>query len=239
MEDELQETLIKLKRSNSELEQFAYVASHDLQEPLRMISSFLQLLQMRYSGQLDSDADEFINFAVEGAKRMQNLIQDLLAYSRVTTKGNEFKDIKMEEALEQALVNLKMSIEENNANITHDPLPIITADYSQMIQLLQNLIGNSIKYRSDKIPEIHISAQEKDNDWIFSVEDNGIGIDPQYSDQVFQIFKRLHTNEEYKGTGIGLAITKRIIERHNGNIWVESEPGKGSTFHFTIPETIE
>jgi light-regulated signal transduction histidine kinase (bacteriophytochrome) len=130
MEDELQETLIKLKRSNSELEQFAYVASHDLQEPLRMISSFLQLLQMRYSGQLDSDADEFINFAVEGAKRMQNLIQDLLAYSRVTTKGNEFKDIKMEEALEQALVNLKMSIEENNANITHDPLPIITADYS-------------------------------------------------------------------------------------------------------------
>ncbi len=235
MEDELQETLIKLKRSNSELEQFAYVASHDLQEPLRMISSFLQLLQMRYSGQLDSDADEFINFAVEGAKRMQNLIQDLLAYSRVTTKGNEFKDIKMEEALEQALVNLKMSIEENNANITHDPLPIITADYSQMIQLLQNLIGNSIKYRSDKIPEIHISAQEKDNDWIFSVEDNGIGIDPQYSDQVFQIFKRLHTNEEYKGTGIGLAITKRIIERHSGRIWVESELGKGSKFYFTIP----
>jgi light-regulated signal transduction histidine kinase (bacteriophytochrome) len=217
------------------LEQFAYVASHDLQEPLRMISSFLQLLQMRYSGQLDSDADEFINFAVEGAKRMQNLIQDLLAYSRVTTKGNEFKDIKMEEALEQALVNLKMSIEENNANITHDPLPIITADYSQMIQLLQNLIGNSIKYRSDKIPEIHISAQEKDNDWIFSVEDNGIGIDPQYSDQVFQIFKRLHTNEEYKGTGIGLAITKRIIERHSGRIWVESELGKGSKFYFTIP----
>jgi light-regulated signal transduction histidine kinase (bacteriophytochrome) len=235
MEDELQETLIKLKRSNSELEQFAYVASHDLQEPLRIISSFLQLLQMRYSGQLDSDADEFINFAVEGAKRMQNLIQDLLAYSRVTTKGNEFKDIKMEEALEQALVNLKMSIEENNANITHDPLPIITADYSQMIQLLQNLIGNSIKYRSDKIPEIHISAQEKDNDWIFSVEDNGIGIDPQYSDQVFQIFKRLHTNEEYKGTGIGLAITKRIIERHSGRIWVESELGKGSKFYFTIP----
>ena len=235
MEDELQETLIKLKRSNSELEQFAYVASHDLQEPLRMISSFLQLLQMRYSGQLDSDADEFINFAVEGAKRMQNLIQDLLAYSRVTTKGNEFKDIKMEEALEQALVNLKMSIEENNANITHDPLPIITADYSQIIQLLQNLIGNSIKYRSDKIPEIHISAQEKDNDWIFSVEDNGIGIDPQYSDQVFQIFKRLHTNEEYKGTGIGLAITKRIIERHSGRIWVESELGKGSKFYFTIP----
>jgi chemotaxis family two-component system sensor kinase Cph1 len=141
----------------------------------------------------------------------------------------------MEEALEQALVNLKMSIEENNANITHDPLPIITADYSQMIQLLQNLIGNSIKYRSDKIPEIHISAQEKDNDWIFSVEDNGIGIDPQYSDQVFQIFKRLHTNEEYKGTGIGLAITKRIIERHSGRIWVESELGKGSKFYFTIP----
>ena len=236
MEDELQETLIKLKRSNSELEQFAYVASHDLQEPLRMISSFLQLLQMRYSGQLDSDADEFINFAVEGAKRMQNLIQDLLAYSRVTTKGNEFKNIKMEEALEQALVNLKISIEENNAIITHDSLPIITADYSQMIQLLQNLIGNSIKYRSDKNPEIHISAQEKDTHWIFSVEDNGIGIDSKYSDQVFQIFKRLHTNEEYKGTGIGLAITKRIIERHNGRIWVESELSKGSKFYFTIPK---
>ena len=235
MEDELQETLIKLKRSNSELEQFAYVASHDLQEPLRMISSFLQLLQMRYSGQLDSDADEFINFAVDGAKRMQELIQDLLAYSRVTTKGNEFKDIKMEEALEQALMNLKISIEENNAIITHDSLPIISADYSQMIQLLQNLIGNSIKYRSDKTPKIHISAQEKDNQWIFSVEDNGIGIDSQYSDQVFQIFKRLHTNDEYKGTGIGLAITKRIIERHSGRIWVESELGKGSKFYFTIP----
>lgn len=235
MEDELKNTMKKLQKSNLELEQFAYVASHDLQEPLRMITSFLQLLQRRYEGQLDSNADEFIEFAVDGATRMQNLIQDLLAYSRVTTKGKEFKNLKMEEPLEKALMNLKISIEENKAQITNDPLPIITADYYQMIQLLQNLIGNAIKYRSEKTPQIHISAQKEDNHWLFNIKDNGIGIDLQYADRIFMIFKRLHTIEEYQGTGIGLAITKKIVERHGGKIWVESEPEKGSTFYFTLP----
>ncbi len=235
MEDEFKETMKKLQKSNSELEQFAYVASHDLQEPLRMITSFLQLLQRRYKGQLDSDADEFIEFAVDGSTRMQKLIQDLLAYSRVTTKGREFKDLKMEEPLEQALMNLKLSMEENKAQITCEPLPVITADYYQMIQLLQNLIGNAIKYRCEKTPQIHISAQKEDNRWLFGIKDNGIGIDPQYADRIFMIFKRLHNIGEYQGTGIGLAISKRIVERHGGKIWVESEPEKGSTFYFTIP----
>lgn len=234
-EEELKEAMKKLQKSNLDLEQFAYVASHDLQEPLRMIRSFLQLLQRRYGGQLDSDADEFIEFAVDGARRMQGLINDLLEYSRVTTTGKEFNNIKMEESLEKALINLSVSTEENNASITHDSLPIIYGDYSQMIELLQNLIGNAIKYHSEKTLHIHISAQKEDKQWLFSIKDNGIGIDSQYADQIFMIFRRLHTNEEYKGTGIGLAITKRIVERHGGKIWVESEPGKGTTFYFTLP----
>jgi len=234
-EEELKEAMKKLQKSNLDLEQFAYVASHDLQEPLRMIRSFLQLLQRRYGGQLDSDADEFIEFAVDGARRMQGLINDLLEYSRVTTTGKEFNNIKMEKSLEKALINLNVSIEENNASITHDSLPIIYGDYSQIIELLQNLIGNAIKYHSEKTLHIHISAQKEDKQWLFSIKDNGIGIDSQYTDQIFMIFRRLHTNEEYKGTGIGLAITKRIVERHGGKIWVESEPGKGTTFYFTLP----
>ena len=237
IENELNKTLKNLQRSNSELEKFAYVASHDLQEPLRMISSFLQLLQRRYIGQLDSDADEFIEFAVDGAKRMQELIQDLLEYSRVTTKGKEFKEIKMDETLDKVLMDLKMSIDENNVNITQDPLPIVNADDSQMVQLLQNLIGNAIKYRSEENPQIHISAEKEDSYWLFGVKDNGIGIDSKYAERVFTIFQRLHSNEEYDGTGIGLAISKSIVERHGGNIWIESEPDKGSTFYFTIPET--
>lgn len=234
MEKELKETLKKLRRSNAELEQFAYVASHDLQEPLRMISSFLQLLKRRYEDQLDSDAHEFIDFAVDGAVRMQDLITDLLVYSRVTTKGKEFKDVKMEEVLDQVRMNLKLSIEENETVITHDPLPVITADYPQMVQLLQNLIGNAIKYRSEENPRIHVTAQTG-NHWLFAVEDNGIGMDLKYADRIFMIFKRLHTTDQYEGTGIGLAITKRIVERHGGHIWVESELGAGSTFYFTIP----
>jgi PAS domain S-box-containing protein len=237
IENELNKTLKNLQRSNSELEKFAYVASHDLQEPLRMISSFLQLLKRRYVGQLDSDADEFIEFAVDGAKRMQELIQDLLEYSRVTTKGKEFKDIKMDETLNKVLIDLKTSIDENNVNITQDPLPIVNADDSQMVQLLQNLIGNAIKYRSEENPQIHISAEKEDRYWLFGVKDNGIGIDSKYAERVFTIFQRLHSNEEYDGTGIGLAISKSIVERHGGNIWIESEPDKGSTFYFTIPET--
>ena len=235
IENELNKTLKNLQKSNSELEQFAYVASHDLQEPLRMVSSFVQLLQRRYVGQLDSDADEFIGFAVDGAKRMQELIQDLLEYSRVTTKGKDFREIEMEETLDKVLMDLKMSIDENNVDITQDHLPIVIADDLQMIQLFQNLIGNAIKYRSEKNPKIHISAEKENKHWLFGVKDNGIGIDSKHAERIFTIFQRLHSNGEYEGTGIGLAISKSIVERHGGNIWIESEPDKGSTFYFTIP----
>lgn len=234
-EEKLKKALTDLKRSNKELQQFAYIASHDLQEPLRMISSFLQLLQRRYEGKLDSDADEFINFAVDGAARMQELINDLLAYSRVNRKTDEFKNVDMEKVLDEVLAYHKLSIDENNVYITRDPLPGVNADYSQMVQVFQNLVGNAIKYRGKKSPQIHISAQKEDEKWLFGVEDNGIGINPKYFKRVFQIFKRLHTNNEYSGTGIGLAITKRIIERHGGDIWVDSELGNGSKFYFTLP----
>ncbi len=236
-QEELINAMKKIQKSNHDLEQFAYVASHDLQEPLRMISSFLQLLQRRYEGKLDSDADEFIGYAVDGAQRMQDLINDLLEFSRVTTKGKKFEAVNMEEPLENALTNLKLYIEENDASIIpNDSLPTVSGDYSQMTQLFQNLIGNAIKYRSSEPPKIHISATNEDNNWLFSIKDNGLGIDPQYTDIVFKIFRRLHTNSEYEGTGVGLAITKRIIERHKGQIWVESEPGNGSTFYFTLPK---
>lgn len=235
MEVKLRKTLKNLKRSNAELEQFAYVASHDLQEPLRMISSFLQLLQRRYSGQLDSDADDFIEFAVDGASRMHELIEDLLAYSRIMTQGKEFAEVDMEDVLESVLINYKINIDENDANITHEDLPVVSADRSQMIQLMQNIIGNAIKYRSQDSPEVHVSADKEMDHWIFRIKDNGIGVDPKYHERIFKIFKRLHTNEEYKGTGIGLAITKRIIERHGGQIWIDSTLGEGSTFLFTIP----
>jgi signal transduction histidine kinase len=235
-EEELLDAMKKLRKSNHDLEQFAYVASHDLQEPLRMVSSFLQLLQRRYEGQLDSDADQFIDYAVDGAKRMKMLINDLLEYSRITTKGKEFKYVNMEEPLQNALINLRLSIEENNAKVIPiNSLPTIYGDYSQMTQLFQNLIGNAIKYRSNKSPQIYISAANNDDNWLFSVKDNGLGIDPKQADNIFKIFSRLHAINDYEGTGIGLAITKKIIERHNGQIWVESEPGNGSTFYFTIP----
>ena len=234
-EQELLDAMKKLQKSNSDLEQFAYVASHDLQEPLRMVSSFLQLLQRRYEGQLDTDADEFIEYAVDGAKRMHNLINDLLEFSRITSKGKEFEYVNMQEPLENALSNLKLVMEENNVNVVPDDmLPTINCDYSQMTILFQNLIGNAIKYRTEETPYIQISATNDDNNWLFSIKDNGLGIDPKQSDNIFKIFRRLHSNEEYKGA-IGLAITKRIIERHEGNIWVDSKPGKGSTFYFTLP----
>ncbi len=237
-EDELKITLNELKRSNQELEQFAYVASHDLQEPLRMISSFTQLLERKYKDKLDTEALEYINFTVDGAKRMQLLINDLLAFSRVNTKGEEFKELDLEKVLDEVLFNLEIVIEENQAIITNDHLPRICADHGQMIQLFQNLLGNALKYRSQNIPQIHISARKIDKEWMFSVKDNGIGIDPQYNEQIFQIFRRLHTHDEYEGTGIGLAITKKIIQRHKGRIWVESELGKGSNFYFTIPHIL-
>ncbi len=233
-EENLKETLEELRKSNAELEQFAYVASHDLQEPLRMITSFLQLLSQRYEGKLDSDADEFIGFAVDGASRMQELINDLLIYSRVSRKAKKFENINTESALIQAIFNLKVYLEEKNANITYDKLPVVYGDYNQFVQLFQNFIANSIKY-SINDPVIHISAEKKEQYWIFHVNDNGMGIDPKHHDRIFRIFQRLHRMGDYDGTGIGLAICKRIVERHGGDIWVDSELGNGATFYFKIP----
>jgi len=225
----------ELNRSNVELGQFAYIASHDLQEPLRMVASYTQLLSRRYKGKLDSDADEFIAFAVDGASRMQKLIQDLLAYSRVGTKGQEMIEVSSEEALDQALKNLRGSIEESGALVTHDLLPKVMADEMQLIQLFQNLVGNAIKYQSPGVPKVHISAAKNGGPkWTFSVKDNGLGIDPQYFDRIFGMFQRLHKREEFAGTGIGLAICKKIVERHGGSISVASEPGHGSTFSFAL-----
>jgi len=227
-----------LKRSNAELQQFAYVASHDLQEPLRTVSSFTQLIERRYHGKLDEDADEFIEYIVEAAQRMQQMILDLLEFSRVVTKGGEFKEVDTNEALDTALFYLKGLIEECNVEITRDYLPKLVADKSQFTKVFQNLISNSIKFsKPNEPPKIHISSRKEENrdEYIFCVQDNGIGMEPQYAERIFTIFQRLHTLDEYKGTGIGLSIVKRIIERHGGRIWVESELGEGSTFYFTIP----
>jgi len=231
----LAEKAQELARSNVELEQFAYVASHDLQEPLRMVSSYTQLLARRYKGKLGSDAEEFITYAVDGATRMQRLIQDLLAYSRVGTKGREFVPADCEVLLDRVLGDLKVAIEESGAMVTHDPLPIVRADETQIAQLMQNLIGNAIKFRNQEPPLVHVSSKRNGKAWIFSIRDNGIGIDPQYAERIFVIFQRLHKREEYPGTGIGLAVCKKIVERHGGRIWVESNSEKGATFYFTLP----
>jgi|GEM_PF-2129038 len=236
-QNSLVELVNKLKTSNKELEQFAYVASHDLQEPLRMVASFTQLLERRYKNNLDDDADDYIGFIVEGAQRMKDLIDDLLAFSRLNTEVRKFEPILIEVALDDVIFNLKSSIEENNAIITYDSLPTINGDPSQIRQLFQNLISNAIKFHGDATPEIHISARELDEEWLFGVMDNGIGIKPNHQEQIFSIFKRLHTRKDYEGTGIGLAICKRIVERHGGKIWVESEESVGSTFYLTIPNS--
>jgi len=231
----LKQAVEALELSNRDLEQFAYVASHDLQEPLRMVASFTQLLAKRYQGKLDKDADEFIAYIVAGAERMQVLINDLLTYSRVDTRGESFEPIDSEAAFDQAIANLRVAIEKGEAVITHNPLPPLIADNSQIVQLFQNLLGNAIKFHGKEPPRIHVSARQENNEWVFSFRDNGIGIAPEYFDRVFVIFQRLHSREEYPGTGTGLAICKRIVERHGGRIWVESELNKGSTFYFAIP----
>ncbi|MFB2923957.1 ATP-binding protein [Aerosakkonema funiforme] len=233
--DELAQLAHDLERSNAELKKFAYVASHDLQEPLNQVANYVQLLEMRYEEELDEDAKEFITFAVEGVSLMQTLIDDVLAYSKVDMQGIEFELTEVETALDRALSNLRKRITESKAAITHDALPTVMADGTQLMQLFQNLIGNAIKFRSDKAPEIHIGTQRLEDGWLFSVRDNGIGIDPQFSDRIFTIFQRLHTRDEYPGTGMGLAICKKIIECHRGRIWVESQLGQGATFYFTIP----
>jgi PAS domain S-box-containing protein len=227
----------ELKRSNDELQQFAYVASHDLQEPLRMVASYTQLLASRYKGRLDADADEFIAYAVDGSNRMQRLIQDLLAYSRAGTNGKAVREISSENALKAAVRNLQAVVEESGAIVTHDSLPAITTNDAQLIQVFQNLVGNAIKYHGPEAPRVHVSAGKNGGrEWVFSVQDNGLGIDHQYFDRIFVLFQRLHGREEFSGTGIGLAICKKIVERQGGRIWVESQPERGSTFHFALPE---
>ena len=231
---ELEHKTRELTRSNEELQQFAYVASHDLQEPLRMISSYTQLLGRRYGDRLDGDAKEFMAYIVDGAARMKQLIEDLLAYSRVGTRAREFQEVDSGASLARALSNLRASQEASGAVITHDPMPHVLADGAQLAQIFQNLIGNAIKFRGAEPPRIHVGAQTTDTVCVFTVKDNGIGLDTQYAERIFMMFQRLHNKTEYPGTGIGLAIVKKIVERHGGRIWVESEPGKGAQFGFTI-----
>lgn len=233
---ELKRVETELRRSNAELEQFAYVASHDLQEPLRAVAGMVQLLSQRYKGQLDDRADEYITHAVEASGRMQNLINDLLDYSRLDRFGRPFEPTAVEKSLQTVLANLQMAIQDSQAQISHDPLPTVMADPSQLGRVLQNLIGNALKFRGEAAPHIHVSVAKEAQAWRFSVSDNGIGIEPQYFERIFLVFQRLHTRREYPGTGIGLSLCKKIIERHGGRIWVESQPGQGATFYFTIPK---
>jgi PAS domain S-box-containing protein len=236
-EEHLADTVAELKRSNDELEQFAYIASHDLQEPLRMVASYTQLLAERYKGRLDADADDFIAYAVDGSRRMQQLILDLLAYSRAGANVGELGTISSERALESALVNLQGAIVESGAAVTHDALPDITMDDQQLTQILQNLIGNAVKYRGAEFPRVHVSCVTNDpKEWVFSVRDNGLGIESQYFEKIFVLFQRLHGREEFEGTGIGLSICRKMLERIGGRVWVESQLQKGSTFSFSIPK---
>jgi len=233
--DALAEKADALRKSNAELEQIAFVSSHDLQEPLRRLCLHSQLLSNRYKGRLDQDADDYIERIVEGAKRMQTLIKDLLIYYSVGTETKPLKPTDCEAVLTTALVSLQGAIRESGVNVTHDLLPKVMGDESQLGQLFQYLIDNGIKFRNGGAPQIHVSCKMEGEKWLFSLKDNGIGIEPQYAERIFIIFQRLHSQKEYPGTGIGLAVSKKIVERHGGRIWVESEPGKGATFYFTVP----
>jgi light-regulated signal transduction histidine kinase (bacteriophytochrome) len=235
LRDENRRTQEELARSNRDLEQFAYVASHDLQEPLRMVATYTQLLAERYQGKLDENADKYIHYAVEGALRMQTLVKDLLAFSRVGRKQEAPRETDCNLAVRDAIANLQSLIQETGARIDYEDLPVLVADPSELLQLFQNLIGNAIKFRGAEPPEIRITARKEKKEWLVSIKDNGIGIEPHHAEDVFVIFKRLHTREEYPGSGIGLAICKKIVEHNQGHIWVESQPGMGSTFQFTWP----
>ncbi|MGX2039278.1 sensor histidine kinase [Methylocaldum sp. MU1018] len=234
-EEQLAAQAQELARSNAELQEFAYVASHDLQEPLRAVAGCVEIIRRRYQGKLDARADQVITHTVEGAARMQNLINDLLAYSRIGSRDHPFEPTDCREILNAALANLAVPIGESGATVTHDDLPTILADSGQLLQLFQNLISNAVKFRGDRPPSIHIGAKKQNGEWVFSARDNGIGIDPLYFERIFRIFQRLHARNDYPGTGIGLAICKRVVERHGGRIWVESELGRGATFFFTFP----
>ena len=234
---ETEEYSKKLEQSNAELQQFAYVASHDLQEPLRMVTAYLSLLDRKYKGELDAQAKEYIDHAVDGGARMRRLIDDLLAYSRVGTTAKPPAPVDMKEVVEGTIKMLQTSIDESKADIYIEPMPTITADGPQMLQVMQNLIANAVKFHGHERPMVHISAKEGAKEWIFSIKDNGIGLNVEYADKIFQMFQRLHNQDQYPGTGVGLAITKKIVERHGGRIWVESEEGKGATFYFTIPKS--
>ncbi len=238
LEEKVRDRTKELEQSNKDLQQFAYVAAHDLREPLRMISSFLQLLERKYDDKLDNEANEFIEFAVTGAQRLDFMINDLLEYSRVVNKKREFSNVSINNVLEQTILNLKSSIDFNNAEITYNQLPTIVGDDQLMILLFQNLISNSIKYRGEEIPKINISAVKEFNQYLFTVKDNGIGMSTEHLGRIFTIFQQLHNKDEYEGTGIGLAIVQKIVHQHGGGIWVDSELGKGSTFYFTIPKNI-
>jgi light-regulated signal transduction histidine kinase (bacteriophytochrome) len=234
LEAESKRYSLDLAKSNQDLQQFAYIASHDLQEPLRMIASYLQMIEKRYKNKLDKDADDFINFAVDGAVRMQDMINGLLLFSRVESRGKPFESVDTEAILKDVLANLEVAISENKAVVTHDYLPSVMVDHSQLILVFQNLIVNAIKFHGEEAPRIHISAEKKEKEWVFSVKDNGLGIDPQYNDKVFVLFQRLG-GDKYPGIGLGLTVCKRIVERHDGHIWFESKLGKGVTFYFMVP----
>ena len=233
--DQLDEQTRDLERSNAELEQFAYVASHDLQEPLRKVASFCQLLEQRYRGQLDERADQYIDFAVDGAKRMQQLINDLLAFSRVGRSGNELQPVALDEIARRALADLDAVRVDARATVDVGDLPTVLGEPSLLTVLFQNLIGNAIKFRSEQPPEVRLTAERDGDGWLITCSDNGIGIDPEYAERVFVIFQRLHAKDEYAGTGIGLAMCRKIVEHHGGRIWLDPEAGPGTTFRFTLP----